>query len=238
MSDLDNPVWSALTTRQRDLGRVGRLSARFDPALSPFAAFSAVPTPEHWADLADLIGPSGQVALVHGSHGAEEFNPPPGWTGGWRGRAYQMVAPDKIPDAGRTARASADRVVALGPDDVADMLSLVEVARPGPFLDRTVEFGGYVGIRRDGLLVAMAGERLRPPGHVEISAVATHPDHRRKGLAELLVDTVARSVTARGELPILHVSDTNSSAISLYEAMGFSVRTTIVFQLLGAPPAG
>ena len=90
----------------------------------------------------------------------------------------------------------------LGAEDVADMLALVAEARPGPFLARTIEFGGYVGIRRQGRLVAMAGERLRPAGWAEVSAVATHPEHRRQGLAERLIRTVGLAIHRSGRDPV------------------------------------
>ncbi len=100
------------------------------------------------------------------------------------------------------------------------MLALVTEARPGPFSVRTIEFGGYVGVRRHGRLVAMAGERLRTPGFAEISAVATSPDHRRQGLAELLVRSVASSIVARGDTPFLHAAADNDNAIRLYRTLG------------------
>ena len=117
------------------------------------------------------------------------------------------------------------------------MLALVAEARPGPFLSRTIEFGGYVGIRRQGRLVAMAGERLRPAGWAEISAVATHPGHRRRGLAEQLIRTVASAIVDRGETPFLHAAAGNTNAIRLYESIGFTVRRTVRFTVLEAPPS-
>ena len=47
------------------------------------------------------------------------------------------------------------------------MLALVAATAPGPFGRRTPLLGRYLGIRDGGRLVAMAGERLRVPGHVE-----------------------------------------------------------------------
>jgi predicted GNAT family acetyltransferase len=78
----------------------------------------------------------------------------------------------------------------------------------------------------------MAGERLRPPGYAEISAVTTDPGHRRQGLAELLIGTVGAGITARGEIPFLHVAADNVNAIRLYEALGFTVRRTVWFTVL------
>ena len=115
------------------------------------------------------------------------------------------------------------------------MLALVAEAQPGPFLPRTVEFGGYLGVRRRGRLVAMAGERLRPPGFAEISAVATATDHRHQGLGELLVRAVVASVHARGEVPFLHASSENTVAVRLYDRLGFTLRREVSFLVLEAP---
>ena len=115
------------------------------------------------------------------------------------------------------------------------MIALVELARPGPFSPRTYELGGYVGVRRGDQLVAMAGRRFRPEGWGEIGAVATHPDHRRQGLGELLVRIVAAGIAARGETPFLHTSADNATALRLYAAMGFTVRRRVRFVAVRAP---
>jgi predicted GNAT family acetyltransferase len=115
------------------------------------------------------------------------------------------------------------------------MLALVALTAPGPFAPRTVELGRYIGVRDDGALVAMAGERLHVDGHREISAVCTHPDHRGRGLAEALVRDVVAGVAARGEVPILHVEQKNVTAIRLYERLGFAIRRPIEAAVLEAP---
>ena len=81
--------------------------------------------------------------------------------------------------------------VVLTGADAAEVLDLVDRTEPGPFRKRTVELGRYLGIRRDGPLVAMAGERLRVPGYTEISAVCTDPAYRGQGLAARLTRAVA-----------------------------------------------
>ena len=183
MNELDNPVWSSLRGRQRALGRVAGRACRFDPEISPFGAFEGPPAPSDWDDMASLVGPGGTVAVVGPDDGALDH--PGGWTKGWESPGVQMVADRGLVDPASRAPSDGpgDPVVALGDEDVADMLALVAEARPGPFLSRTIEFGGYLGVRHQGRLVAMAGERLRPAGWAEISAVATHPGHRRRGLA-------------------------------------------------------
>jgi ribosomal protein S18 acetylase RimI-like enzyme len=238
---LDNPAWSALTGPQRSFGvRTGDV-ARFDPEISLFGAFAAGPgpgpdpghdpdpDPGAWGQMAELIGPGG-VVITTGRTGT----PPEGWSVEYDGGAVQMTG-EVLVGAGDPPASETREVVPLGTDDVPEMLELVALARPGPFAPRTVELGGYVGIRRRGRLVAMAGERLRPVGWAEISAVATHPDHRRQGLGELLVRVVAAGIVARGETPVLHAAADNAAALRLYGAMGFTLRRRCRFVAARAP---
>ena len=232
MSELDNPVWWAITGSQHELATATSLAGRFHPDVSPFGAFSEEPTPDHWDDLARLVGPGGTVALT-GAIG----RPPAGWRVHLSIPGVQMVGDQVSSDQATppTVESRPDRPLPLGDEDVPDMLALVAEARPGPFLPRTVAFGGYLGVRRRGRLVAMAGERLRPPGFAEISAVATATDHRHQGLGELLVRAVMASVLARGEMPFLHASSENTVALRLYERLGFTLRREVSFLVLGAP---
>jgi ribosomal protein S18 acetylase RimI-like enzyme len=123
-------------------------------------------------------------------------------------------------------------IVALGEADAAEMLALATLTRPGPYRARTHELGDFIGVRQDGRLVAMAGERLKPVGFAEVSAVCTHPDHRGRGYAGALMRQVASRMLARGETPFLHVYATNTGAIALYEALGFRLGREIVMTVL------
>ena len=116
--------------------------------------------------------------------------------------------------------------ITLGSADVPEMIDLVVRTEPGPFLPRTVELGDYLGIRRGGALVAMAGERMRPQGWTEISAVCTDPDYRGQGLASRLMGALIAAIQLRSERVFLHVLATNTGAIGLYEELGFRVRET------------
>ncbi len=117
----------------------------------------------------------------------------------------------------------------LGVDDLDDMIALVALTEPGPFRPRTIELGGYIGIFHDDELVAMAGQRLRPPGYCEVSAVCTHPDARRRGYASIVTTRVATAIAERGETPFLHVASTNTSGLALYEHLGFATRRVVSF---------
>ncbi|MNR28329.1 putative acetyltransferase [compost metagenome] len=98
--------------------------------------------------------------------------------------------------------------------------------------------GRYIGMRAQGRLVAMAGERMHPAGHVEISAVCVDDDWRGKGLAGRLMQRLQRDILQRGESPFLHVLSDNRNAIALYERLGFALRQTFSLSLIGlAEPA-
>ena len=234
MHPLDNPVWSSLVGPHHQLAEGGDLVARYPPEVSHFGGFPEPPEPRHWEALEELVGPGG-VLIVTGHVG----DPPAGWGVEYDGVGIQMIGvhltatPDEV-----VARRPEVEVVALGAPDAADMLDLVALARPGPFSPRTWELGGYVGVRRDGELVAMAGQRFHPEGWCEISAVATHPDHRRQGLGEHLVSVVTAGIAARGETPFLHAAADNAGAVRLYEAMGFTRRRTVRFVATRTPGDG
>ena len=112
------------------------------------------------------------------------------------------------------ATAPDPEALVLGPDDVPEMLDLVERTRPGPFRPATITIGTYLGFRDTaGALIAMAGERMRPPGWTEISAVCTDPAHRGRGLATRLVRAVGAAIRDRGDVPFLHTTRDNTAAI-------------------------
>jgi N-acetylglutamate synthase-like GNAT family acetyltransferase len=104
------------------------------------------------------------------------------------------------------------------------MLELTGVTEPGPFFVRTHEQGRYVGVRREGRLVAMAGERFRLPGFTEVSAVCTHPDVRGEGLGGALTLEISHGIRARGDEAFLHLLATNETAHRLYLKLGFRDR--------------
>jgi predicted GNAT family acetyltransferase len=117
-------------------------------------------------------------------------------------------------------------IVPLAIADAAEMLALAEIAKPGPFGPNTVLLGSYWGVRREGRLIAMAGQRLTLPGFVELSAICVHPDARGAGLGAALTVHVARRVSERGLTPFLHVYPDNP-ANALCARLGFSERTRL-----------
>jgi ribosomal protein S18 acetylase RimI-like enzyme len=221
LEPLDNPVWHALTGPQATHAEGGDAARRYPAAISPFAAVPDAPDATSWSQLAALHDPDVGTWLFRTAPVA----PSAGWSVAWAGTGDQMVAADGVADLGAPGSP-------LGSDDAGEMLDLVERTRPGPFGPRTVELGGYVGVRVEGRLVAMAGERIHLPGHVEVSAVCTDPAFRGQGLAAALTAQVARAISARGQIPILHVAHGNDGARRVYERLGFATRATIHVQAL------
>ena len=208
---LDNPFWSALTTRQAHFALGGALARRYAPDVSPTAALPAA-GPANVAALSELVAVGDAAGLVG------PFAPalPDGWETLYESTIVQMIRPDPAPlpegDAG---------VVRLARGDVEEMLALVELTKPGPFRSRTIELGVYIGIRDGGRLVAMAGERSCAGAFHEVSAVCTHPDVQGRGLARGLIGRVVNRMLRVGETPYLHVDSRNPRAIDLYVALGF-----------------
>lgn len=220
---LDNPAHAALTGPHAHLAeRRGRV-LRYPVDVSPWLALPDEPGPADWADLAAFAGPDGTVPLPGVRRAV-----PDGWQVTADLAGVQLVG-DGV-DAAHDPEA-----VRLTPADVPEMLALVARTRPGPFEARTIELGTYLGIRRGGVLVAMAGERLRPPGWTEISAVCTDADQRGQGLAGRLVRAVAAGIRERGDTPFLHTGEQNTGAIRLYESLGFRLRRTTRFREARVP---
>ncbi|MFG3407105.1 GNAT family N-acetyltransferase [Streptomyces sp. NPDC048142] len=214
---LDNPARSSLTGPHAHFAESRGRILRYPVDVTPWIALPDAPDAQDWADVAALAGPGGSVALA-----AFQAPPPAEWEIVFRADGVQLVdaAVDAAPDP---------EAVPLGPRDVPEMLDLVARTRPGPFLPRTVELGTYLGIRRGGTLVAMAGERLHPPGWTEISGVCTDEPVRGQGLASRLVLAVAHGIRERGETPFLHASASPTAAVRLYESLGFRLRRRTEF---------
>jgi len=211
---LDNAVWHALRGPLEHCADAVSTSdaVRFHPEINLFAGIERTDEPG-WSALARLAGARGFIALFRDA----VPSPPPGWQEHYRAACFQMVAGD-LPDRPEV------ETVPLGPEDAQDMLELTEITEPGPFFLRTHEQGRYIGVRREGRLVAMAGERFRVAGFTEVSAVCTHPDVRGEGLGGALTLEIAHGIRERGDQPFLHLLETNDTAHRLYLKLGFRDR--------------
>jgi predicted GNAT family acetyltransferase len=212
---LDRPVWYALTGRQAALARGKGPARRFAPDYGPFAATADI-SPRSLAALADLSG-EGEIWLIE--KGAIAC--PAGMTVIRSAECLQMVASMVPPDRGAFA------IEPLGEEDAGAMRALATLTEPGPFLARTHRLGNFVGIKSEGRLVAMAGERMRPGAYTEVSGVCTDLAYRGRGYAGALMRRVAARILERGERPFLHCYASNAGAIALYTSLGFEAHQTV-----------
>jgi predicted GNAT family acetyltransferase len=217
---LDRPAWSALTARQSYLAQGDGRALRFDADYALFAA-AADDSADALTALAALVPVDGAVGLVE----ARNIPLPQGLV------VKSAICNQMIADRVATAQREIS-VTALGDADAQEMLALATLTQPGPFFRKTHKLGDFIGVKEDGKLVAMAGERMKPTGFTEVSGVCTHPDHRGKGYAGGLMGIVAQKILTRGEIPFLHVYADNAGAIALYETLGFRLRATMHFTLI------
>ena len=216
---LDRPVWSALTSGWAKFAEGGAGALRLSPEYGPFGAAADPARPGPLSTL-----PFGEAGLW-----TMEINP----TQPHQGAFASVVAPccQMVAASILDGQASFD-IVDLTDADGPEMLALATLTRPGPFSTHTHRLGRFVGVRQDGQLVAMAGERMRPTGFTEVSGVCTLPEHRGRGYAAGLMRRVAGRILARGEIPFLHSYESNTGAITLYEMLGFRKRATVIATVL------
>lgn len=218
---LDHPIWNALNGRQARFSMGDALARRFLPDVHGLGA-SVDTGPEALAAFGKLVAAGSPLARL------DDAPPPPvpGTRIAAQAIVSQMVLNRPMPP-GDTPPDWVD----LGQAEAAEMLALALLTKPGPFQARTYLLGGFVGVKREGRLVAMAGERMKPDGHAEVSAVCTHPDWRGHRLGAGLTRVVIERIQARGEVPFLHAYPDNP-AVAIYTALGFRERRELVFTVL------
>lgn len=214
---LDNPVWHSLTGCHARYATGCGKAYHYARDIAPFSAIQDT-SAQAYADLAAHLPPRMEARLFRPA----EEPLPQGWEQLDSFPMLQMVATREV-----GSMSTGPAVVDLGVESVDAMLALAAVARPGPFGARTVQLGGYIGVVAGGRLLAMAGERMRVAGHVELSAICTHPDVRGRGLAARLTEELMRRAFERGERPFLHVRPENTTAYALYRRLGFATRREI-----------
>jgi predicted GNAT family acetyltransferase len=213
LSALENPIWNSLNGPHAKFAIGAGKAKRYQPQVSIFFAV-ADQSDASFRDLHDLAGKDGVARMLSPTLKVER----PGWKQTFGKEVMQMVWERPSPPV------PAPEIVRLNDSDVPEMTALVEATKPGPWAPRTIEMGNYYGIKVDGKLAAMTGERMRMPGLTEVSAIAVWPEFRGRGYAQKLAHHVASSIVARGETAFLHLFADNVPARTLYEKMGFVAR--------------
>lgn len=219
---LHNPVFNALCTGDKHLGFGNDKVRCFDEAVSPFVGFD-----ENYANgfakLHELL-PSGRKILYAIP---SLITAPQGWQLQHEIKGLQFIYQGKKKLGSLTSD-----IVSLEKRHVPQMIALAKLTKPGPFDERTIEFGFYHGIFEEEQLIAMTGQRMHPGNYTEISAVCTHPDHLGKGYAHKLLLHQLDIILQHGQQPFLHVRDDNSRAISIYQQLGFVISRPMNFYFM------
>lgn len=221
---LDRPVWHALNGPQAGLAIASGAAVRIDPAYGPFAAARDEGDEARDALGALVDGPADEIWLVE----------PDGWRAPRGLRVVRQAALLQMVFEGPAPELPEDeRIELLDERDASSMRDLALATRPGPWSTRTHRYGQFYGVRREGRLLAMAGERMRPAaGLAEVSGVCTAPEARGEGLAKVLMRRVIAGFFARGDRPFLHTYADNTKAIAIYHALGFRARREMVLTVL------
>lgn len=222
ITELDNPAWSALTSRHAHLAIGDGPVRRYPAEVSPFAALE---TPDALPVLAERMA-EGETAVLWSP---DELEAPEGLELMVHFPILQMAAFDFRPAN------VADDAEPLTTANVEEMIDLTTLMKPGPFGSRTIEMGSYIGVHENGRLAAMAGERMKPADFTEISAICVHPDFQGHGYARRLTSILGKRIVADGRVPFLNVLPENTAAIGLYESLGFVLRRRLHVHLLRRP---
>lgn len=214
---LDNMIWNAITTGNNDIAIVDGDVGYYQPDIAPFAGLKEL-NQENLDKLSAIVPTGNRVAIGYPDTLSLDENK---WTTLQHMDVTQMAYENPV--ASFTTSAS-PLIVPLGDEHIPAMLELTALTKPGPFLQRTILFGNYFGIFVDGRLAAMAGQRMHPVPYMEVSAVCTHPDFRGHGYARALMLQVMKLIIDNSFTPFLHVLTSNTSAISLYQFIGFQIR--------------
>ncbi len=218
---LNNPVYNALLSGDRQYSHGTEQAKYFEEEMSPFAGF-AEDNSDGFSQLHDLL-PHGRKILFAKPTAIAE---PAGW------QLQHTIGGLQFIYEGGAINAALNNVFPLTEEHVDEMIELVRLTKPGPFGKRTIDFGYYHGIFDNGKLVAMTGQRLHVDNYTELSAVCTHPDHLGKGYASVLLQHQLQIILETGQKPFLHVRDDNERAIGVYERLGFVVSRPMNFYFM------
>jgi GNAT superfamily N-acetyltransferase len=213
---LDNPAWHSLTETHRSFA-IGENEIKFyHPGICPFGGINS-----KYADLISFLQlhPELSSFFVIGDKPHESSD---------LIIEKELVCLQMICSA-RIKMEFTEDIILLKETHKKQLAHLVNLVQPGYFTEGTSSMGDYYGIFKEGELVAVTGERMKMYGFTEISAVITHPDFTGKGFAKQLVAHTVNKNLDQNIIPYLHVAETNTGAIKLYERSGFITRRKISF---------
>lgn len=222
---LDNMIWNAITTGNSGIAVVDGDVGYYRADIAPFAAMKEF-NDANLQKLYQFIPTNGRIAI---SSLKKIIHDQSKWKVLQSMDATQMLYEHPV---STFKTKNSGLIVPLNDEHIPLMLELTGLTKPGPFLQRTIEFGNYFGIFIDGRLAAMTGQRMHPRPYMEVSAVCTHPDFRGRGYAKALMLHVMKVIQDNSFTPFLHVLTSNTAAIQLYESIGFRTRQQLFIDMI------
>lgn len=213
---LDNPVWNSLSESHQEFSIDYEGVKFYNPDYCPFGGFvnpeNTVEVINQYASLTENFFIVGEKPEVPNSlEIVKELI------------CLQMVIHEKIQIAINT------EIIKLTERHNQELCDLVNLVQPGYFKTKTPSLGHYYGIFKDEKLIAITGERMKMNDFTEVSAIITHPEHTGKGYAKQLIAHTTNAIFDQNKIPYLHVVESNTGAIALYEKLGFETRRKISF---------
>ncbi len=209
---LDNPVFNSILSNESPKSYGSDWVKYYDSEVSPYVGFHES-YKNGFADLHSML-PVGRNILYADRNEIETSN-------GWK-LIKHIAGTQFIYNSVNKFDFDFSNIIPLEKKHVAQMVSLATLTKPGPFDNKTIEFGGYHGLFDKEKLISMTGRRLQIHEFIEVSAVCTHPDYGGKGLAGLLMKHQINSILEENKVPFLHVKSDNRTAVELYERLGFT----------------
>jgi GNAT superfamily N-acetyltransferase len=213
---LDNPVWYSLSESHHSFAIDYNSMKFYQPDYCPFGGFTAIDNTAaatvEYAKLVDNFFIVGEKPIIPNSLQLNKELV-----------CLQMVITTKI------ELEIKEEIIELGPEYYEELYELICLVQPGYFKKKTPLLGKYYGILKNNKLIAVTGERMKMNQFIEVSAVVTHPNHTGKGYAKQLTAHTVNFIFDQNKTPYLHVAETNSNAIALYEKLGFTTRRKISF---------
>lgn len=222
---LDNMIWNAITTGNRDIAVVGSGVGYYLQDIAPFAGTKDL-NDSGLQRLHEFMPAEKKIAISS----LEKMN--------YDDRKWQVNQSMDVTQmlylhpVRAFCTESSGLITPLTDIHIPQMLNLTSITKPGPFLEHTILFGNYFGIFKDEKLIAMTGQRMHTVPYMEVSAVCTHPDHQGKGYAKTLMLHVMKIILDNSFVPFLHVLTSNITAIRLYESIGFQKRKQLFIDVL------
>lgn len=217
---LDNPVWSAIKVSQSQHALTRPLAVRFLPEYTPFVTkFNDTELAEQ--NLLDLVD-TNETVYLFSPHAVVSPNR---WFIDAKVNVHQMICLHATSLESPDFENSDIEIIHPSKENV---LQLTKIAFPDFFRKKTYEMGRYWGLKYQGQLATIAGERMKIAPHFqEISTVCTLPEFKRCGFSKILMSKIVTDLQQKNLIPYAHIVHTNQASLNLFSKLGFTIRATI-----------